>query len=64
MLDAYTLSSDLVIYSVYGDQLVRNDSLLAKRTLDVKVDLIHVDAVEGYGRYCCEKLFVSDRCGL
>lgn len=41
------LSSDFVGYSAYGDQLARVVSLLALRTLDVRVNLVHVHAGVG-----------------
>lgn len=50
-------SSDIVIYSAYGDWLARGVSLLAKRTLGAKVDLIYIDV--GVGRLIVTGIAVS-----
>lgn len=41
---ACVLSSDIVVSSVYRDQLVRCVSLLIKRTLVANVDIVNVDS--------------------
>lgn len=42
-VDACVLSNDFV-YSAYGNRQARGISLLVKRNLGTRVDLIHVDA--------------------
>lgn len=37
---ARVLSSDFIVYSAYGNQLARPVSLLVKRSLRVRVDLV------------------------
>lgn len=43
-VDACELSSDFVVYSVYGDRHTRGVSLLVRCKLDMKVDVVHNDA--------------------
>lgn len=38
------LSNDYVFYSAYSDQLASGVSLLLRRTLDARVELVHVDS--------------------
>lgn len=57
------MSSDYVVYSVYGVRLTRGVSLLMMRPLGAKVD--HVDVVTvRRSRYYREKRLVSSRFGL
>lgn len=43
-LIACVLSRDFVVYSVYGDRLARGVSLMNKRTLGSRVNLVYVHA--------------------
>lgn len=43
-VDARMLAREFVVYSTHRDQQARGVSLLEKRTLGVRVDLLHVDA--------------------
>lgn len=57
-IDVRVLSSDFVVYSACGNQLARGVSLLVKLSLDVKVDLVHVD--EGWGRLIVADITVNN----
>lgn len=49
------LFRDLVVYSPYRDELVRGISLMFKRSLGARVDLVHVDVgLVDRGKYCSE----------
>lgn len=56
-VDARVLSTDFVIYSAYGDQLIRHVTFLVKRALSAILDFVDVDVV--VGRY-----FGSDLSGI
>lgn len=38
------LSGKFVVYSTYGDRLAKGDSFLVKHNMDVRLDIVHVDA--------------------
>lgn len=40
-VDACVLETDFVVYSAYGERQARGISLLVKRTLDAKMNLVH-----------------------
>lgn len=41
-VDVGVLSNDFLVYSAYGVRRARGVSLLIKRTLDEKADLVHI----------------------